>query len=214
MLRYKGLGWLAARDDVDPTTVSAPFDVSAEGFVNGEGAALLVLESLDHARERGARVYAELVGYGAANDAYDMLVPHPEGRGLERAIKSCLSRSSTAASELDAIFAPANSVPAFDRASAMAIRTICGRSGKRPRITATRSILGHTHAASAALDCIAAVKAINDKQLPAAVNLRNPIEDLDFVTARQQCADISRVMVAAYGFGGHAAAVMLGRPGL
>jgi 3-oxoacyl-[acyl-carrier-protein] synthase II len=211
MLRYRDLGWLATRDDVDPTAVSSPFDESAAGFVNGEGAGVLVLEAFDHARARGAHIYAELLGYGAANDAYDLLLPHTEGRGLARAVSGCLKRSNVASAEVNAVFAPAPSVPAFDRATASALATVYHATSKRPVVTAARSLVGHTHAASAALDCIAAVKAINESQLPPILNLRRPIADFDFITDNARHLDLTNVLVAAYGFGGHAAAIALRR---
>jgi 3-oxoacyl-[acyl-carrier-protein] synthase II len=209
MLRYRGLGWLATRADVDPVEVSAPFDESAAGFVNGEGAGFVVLESLDHARRRGARIYAELSGYSAANDAYDLLLPHPKGRALTRALLGCLDRSGLGPESPDAVFAPASSIPAFDRAIAVSLSTVFGTTSEQPVITATRCLLGHTHAASAALDCVAAVKAIGASQLPPTINLKRPIAPLRFVGDAVMHTDVSTALVAAYGFGGHAAVLSL-----
>src|SRR2546426_1069422 len=111
MMRYHDLGWLATRDDIEPAAVSAPFDANATGFVNAEGAGILVLESLDHARTRGARILAELGGYSAANDAHDVLMPHPCGRALTRATSRSLEHSGLGVNDVDAVFAPAASVP-------------------------------------------------------------------------------------------------------
>ena len=205
MLRYRALGWLATRDDVEPAAVSAPFDEDAAGFVNGEAAGVLVLESLEHARARGARVYAELAGYGAANDAHELLAPHPAGRGLERAAIRCMDRGGLRAADIDAVFSPAAGVPAFDRAIASALTSACGACPTGPPVTATRSIVGHTHAASAAVDCVAAIKAIDDSQVPPTLNLHRPIADLAFVTGGPRVGEISTALVSAYGFGGHAA---------
>ena len=204
MLRYRDLGWLATRDDVAPAAVSAPFDSSAAGFVNGEAAAVLVLESKEHAEARGAHIRAELVGYAAANDAFDLLQPHPEGCGLARAMSTCVRRSGVPA---DVVFSPAASVPAYDRAAATAMATVF--NGRRPNVTATRSVVGHTHAASAGIDAVAAVKSIETGQVPATINLRAPIANLNFVCCRPRPAEISSALVAAYSFGGHAAALML-----
>ena len=211
MLRYRDLGWLATREDGDPTAVSAPFDERASGFVNGEGAGIVVLEALEHARARGARIYAELAGYGAANDAHDFLSPHPAGRGLARAVSACLDRSGLTSGGTDALFTPATAVPASDRAIAAALTAVFPPERRRPAVTATRSILGHTHAASAALDCIAAIKAMQDSRVPPMINLRRPIADFPFVRETAQAGEISTAMVAAYGFGGHAAALALRR---
>jgi 3-oxoacyl-[acyl-carrier-protein] synthase II len=211
MLRYRGLGWMATRADVDPAEVSAPFDASAAGFVNGEGAGVVVLESLEHAQRRGVRIYAELAGYGAANDAYDVLLPHPKGRALTRATMLCLDRSGLNQDSTHAVFAPAASIPAFDRAVAASLATVFGAAAQQPAITATRSLLGHTHAASAALDCIAAVKAIGESRLPPTINLKRPIAPLRFVQDTAMETEVSAALVSAYGFGGHAAVLALRR---
>ncbi|HTM25347.1 MAG TPA: beta-ketoacyl-[acyl-carrier-protein] synthase family protein [Vicinamibacterales bacterium] len=205
-LRYRDLGWLATRDDIDPASISAPFDEDACGFVNGEGAGILVLETLEHAQARGARIYAELAAYAAANEAGDMLRPQAEGRALARAITQCAARSGVSVADVDAIFAPAPSVPGYDAAIASALRTVLN-GYTRPAVTALRSLLGHTHAASGALDCVAAVKAIETSQVPATANLRRPIADLPFVTDAARRDEVSASLVCAYGFGGHAASL-------
>lgn len=210
-LRYRELGWLSTRDDVDPASVSAPFDAEATGFVNGEGAGVIVLESLEHASRRGARIYAELTGYGAANDAYDVLKPEPGGRALARAARQCLARGGMRPEDLDVVFAPAPSVPEHDRAIAAALVALFGEGSSGPAVTATRSLLGHTHAASAAFDCIAAVKAIDDSRIPPTRNLEHPIADLPFVTGPAKEGPIDVALVGAYGFGGHGAALAFRR---
>ena len=207
-IRYRDLGWLATREGDDPATVSAPFDETAEGFVNGEGSAIIVFEALEHARARGARVLAEVVGYGAANDACGMLTPDPDGGALRQAISRCLDRGAIAQGDVDVVFAPAPSVAPFDRATAAALASVFGINDSPP-ITATRSLLGHTHAASSALDCVAAVKAIGDSRIPATANLRRPIATLPFVTDTARHTPIRTALVGAYGFGGHAAAIAL-----
>jgi len=203
-LRYRDLGWLATREDVEPSSVSAPFDQEASGFINGEGAGILVLETLEHARARGARIYAELAGYAAANEAGDVLRPQPQGRALARAIVRCAEHAGVSLRAVDAVFAPAPSVPGYDSAIASALTTVLNGSA-RPSVTALRSLLGHTHAASGALDCVAAVKAIETSRVPATANLRRPIADLPFVTDETREQDVATSLVCAYGFGGHAA---------
>ncbi|HEX4567559.1 MAG TPA: hypothetical protein VH138_13065, partial [Vicinamibacterales bacterium] len=200
------LGWLATREDIDPSAISAPFDRGASGFVNGEGSAILVLESLEYAQARGARIYAELVSYAAANDAGDVLRPNPEGRALARALQYCVDRGEIGIENVSAVFAPAPSVPGYDSAIASALtRVVNGHA--RPAVTALRSLLGHTHAASAAIDCVAAVKAIQTGAVPATANLREPIATLPFVTGSAREQKLPAVVVGAYGFGGHAAAL-------
>jgi 3-oxoacyl-[acyl-carrier-protein] synthase II len=207
-IRYRDLGWLATREDADPAMVSAPFDEAAAGFVNGEGAGVVVLEALEHARARGAHVHAEVAGYAAANDACGMLTPDRAGAALHQAISRCLDRADIAPGAVDVVFAPAPSVAPFDRATAAALALAFGGS-QAPAVTATRSLLGHTHAASSALDCVAAVKSIADSRIPATANLRRPIATLPFVTGAARHAAIRTALVGAYGFGGHAAALAL-----
>jgi 3-oxoacyl-[acyl-carrier-protein] synthase II len=209
-LRYRDLGWMATRQAADPGTVSAPFDESAAGFVNGEGAGVVVIEALEHARARGAPIQAELLGYAAANDACGVFAPDLRGAGLTRAFSLCFDRAGVSKTDIDAVFAPAPSVAVFDRATASALEGVFG-GGDAPAITATRSLLGHTHAASSALDCVAAVKSIGDSHIPATANLRRPIADLPFVVGAARSAPIGTAMVGAYGFGGHAAALVFRR---
>jgi 3-oxoacyl-[acyl-carrier-protein] synthase II len=205
-LRYRDLGWLATREDIEPAAISAPFDKDASGFINGEGAAILVLESLEHARARGARIYAELRSYAAANDAGDVLRPNGEGRALARALQRCIDRGEIAIEDVSAVFAPAPSVPGYDSAIASALTAVLNGHA-RPAVTALRSLLGHTHAASAAIDCVAAVKAMQAGAVPATANLRQPIATLPYVTDSAREQDLPAVVVGAYGFGGHAAAL-------
>ena len=207
LLRYRDIGWLATRDDLPGPSVSAPFDAGATGFVTAEAGAILVLESLQHAQRRGARIRAELAGYGGGNDAYDLLQPHPAGRGLARAMRRCLATGGLAPAQVDVVFAPALSIPAFDHAGGMALQHTFGTAPGRPLVTATRSLLGHAHAASAAVDCIAAIKAIEDSVVPPIANLQQPTVDLAFVSTTARPVALSTAMVAAYGFGGNAAAL-------
>ena len=205
-LRYRDLGWLATREDIEPEAVSAPFDAEASGFINGEGAGILVLESLERAQARGARIYAELLSYAAANDAGDVLQPSSDGRALARALKQCCDRGGIPIEDVSAVFAPAQSVPGYDSAIASALATVLNGHA-RPAVTALRSLLGHTHAASAAIDCVLAMKAIQSGAVPATANLRHPIASLPFVTGSAREQEVPTVLVGAYGFGGHAAAL-------
>ncbi|GAC1446442.1 MAG: beta-ketoacyl-ACP synthase II [Pyrinomonadaceae bacterium] len=212
MLRYRDLNLLATKETHESHCVSAPFDEAACGFVNGEGAGILLLEDENHARRRGAKIHAELVSYAAANDAHDVLHAHAEGRGLARAIARCLKQADVAPDEIDIVFAPANGVKNFDRACANGLKTVFARNAKKPLITATRSVVGHTHAASSALDAIAAVKSLENGLLPPTKNLQCPlIEANEFEFVRDAAREVKTkfALVAAYGFGGHAAAILL-----
>jgi 3-oxoacyl-[acyl-carrier-protein] synthase II len=214
MLRYRDVDWLATNDAAAPQNASAPFDETARGFVNGEGAGMLVLEAEDAAQARGAEIYAEVLSYAAANDAHDALRPHAEGRGLARAVAKCLRQAEVSIDAIDVVFAPANGIPEFDAACACALRTAFHARTRPLTVTATRAALGHTHAASTALDLIAAVKSLESGIVPPVLNLKNPIREareFDFVTGAARDAQPTVALVAAYGFGGHAAAILLRR---
>ena len=205
MLRYRELGWLSTRGDCDPEQVSAPFDACASGFVTGEAAAVLVLESHAHAERRGARVRAELAGYAAANDARGMFVHDRSGGALQASVARCanaLQRRGSAT--IDCLFAPASGVRPLDAATAAALTEVPGLDGP---IAATRSLLGHTHAASAAVDAVAAVQAIGGCRVPSVRNLTRPIAPLRFADGELPSRPIETALVGAYGFGGHAAAL-------
>jgi 3-oxoacyl-[acyl-carrier-protein] synthase II len=196
---------MTTREGCIPSEVSRPFDAEASGLVSAEGAGVVILESLDHAERRGARIRAELVGYAAANDACTVMHPHGFGRGLAQAVAKCLDRSGARAYDVDAVLAPATSLPEHDRATARSLEPLF-RKSRRTVFTATRSMLGHAHAASAGLDCVAAVRAVETSQLPPAINVTRPITDLALATASTP-VDVRTAVVGAYGFGGHAAAL-------
>lgn len=209
VLRYLKLGWQVEGTDDDPATVCKPFDQTAAGFVSGEAAGVLVLEEYRHAVDRGATIFAEITGRGAGNDAYDVFHPHPQGRGLSKAISQCLSQNERASEIPDVIFASANGIPEYDSAAAQALRGTFNTWGISPSVTATRSLIGHTHAASFALDAIAAVKSLNGNIVPPTINLENPIDDFDFVLDEPRARPVSTAMVNGYGIGGHAGALLI-----
>ncbi len=210
VLRYLELGWQTKRTE-DSAGASKPFDHNASGFVSGEAAGVIVLESLEHAEKRGVRIYAEIGSCGFGNDAFDVLHPEPEGRGLTRAISKCLSAEDKKLPMPEVVFSSASGVPEYDSAAAQALKNSFGEFNFNPTVTATRSMLGHTHAASFALDAIAAVKSLNENIIPPTLNLSNPIADFDFVTETSREMPISSALVTGYGIGGHAGAVTLRR---
>jgi len=208
MLRYRELGWLSTRTDCDPEDVSAPFDACASGFVNGEGAAVLVLEAEPHARRRGARIRAELMKYAAANDANGLFVHDRNGRALRTSVDRCAAALRDAGAPVDCVFAPASGVRPLDSAAAAALSGVVGLDGP---IAATRSLLGHTHAASAAVDAVAAVQALGGRRIPAVRNLTRPIASLAFARGGDLPRVVESAIVGAYGFGGHGAALAFRR---
>jgi len=207
-LRYRELGWLSTRSDCPPDAVSAPFDACASGFVNGEAAAVLVLESHVHAQRRGARIRAEVAGYAAANDARGMFQYDRGGRALRTAVARCAASLLRDANAIDGLFAPASGVRQLDVAAAAALDAVPGLEGP---IAATRSLAGHTHAASAALDAVAAVQALGGHVLPSVRNLARPIAPLRFSRGERLTRALDSLIVGAYGFGGHGAALGLQR---
>ncbi|MGI9036672.1 MAG: beta-ketoacyl-[acyl-carrier-protein] synthase family protein [Pyrinomonadaceae bacterium] len=211
MLRYLELGWQTKETTQGAASVSKPFDRDAQGFVSGEAAGVIVLEDYEHARRRGARIFAEILNCGAGNDAFDVLHPHPQGRGLNRAVANCLKPNGKELPAPELVFAAANGIPEYDAATAAALKNSFENFNFNPKVTATRSLLGHTHAASFALDAIAAVKSINESIAPPTLNLANPIADFDFIGSEGREMPVSSVLVTGYGFAGHAGALLLRR---
>ena len=199
---------LSRRND-DPQRASRPWDKGRDGFVMGEGAAVLVLESEEHARARGARVYAEAAGAGITADSHDIAQPDPSGAGATRAMRLALRESGLTPADVVHINAHATSTPQGDLAEAQAIRQALGADSDRAVVTSTKSMTGHLLGAAGALESLATVLALHHRVVPPTINLEDP-EDvgLDVATARRE---LSTGPVAAlnnsFGFGGHNVAV-------
>ncbi len=197
----------------DPAAASRPFDASRAGFVLGEGSAMLVLEDLEHALARGARIYAEVLGFGTSNDAYHPIAPLPDGTGGARAMRAALADAGVAAENVDHINAHAASTPAGDLAESEAIRIIYGeRAGSIP-VTSMKGALGHCMGASGALETIAAVRTISDQVIPPTLNYQTPDEaiSLDIVHGEPRPGEIDIVAKHSFGLGGQNACLILGR---
>ncbi|WP_432774770.1 beta-ketoacyl-ACP synthase II [Brevibacillus gelatini] len=201
---------LSTRND-DPTAASRPFDAKRDGFVMAEGAGILILESHSHALKRNARIYAEVIGYGASSDAYHMVATHPEGIGPYRAMKWALEEAGIQPNEVDVISAHATSTEIGDRSETLAIKRLFGEHAKRIPITANKSMTGHMLGASGGAEAIALVKSLQEGIVPPTINQeeRDPVCDLDYVpnTARQLPLNIG--MSNSFGFGGHNAVIVL-----
>jgi 3-oxoacyl-(acyl-carrier-protein) synthase len=197
----------------DPAAASRPFDASRAGFVLGEGAAMLVLEDLEHALNRGAHIYAEVLGFGTSNDAYHPIAPLPDGAGGARAMRAALNDAGVAPDEVDHINAHAASTPAGDLAESAAIRRIYGERAASIPVTSMKGALGHCMGASGALETIAAVRTISDQTIPPTLNYKTPDEaiGLDVVHGGPRPAAVDVVAKHAFGLGGQNACLILGR---
>jgi 3-oxoacyl-[acyl-carrier-protein] synthase II len=194
----------ASRND-DPTHASRPFDRDRDGFVLGEGAGILLLEELDHALARGAKIYAEMVGYGLTCDAYHMTSPIPGGEGAARAIELCLKDAGLTPDQVTYINAHGTSTGANDPNETAAIKQALGDNAYQIAISSTKSMTGHLLGGSGGIEAVATVKAIYESQIPPTINLDHPDEgcDLDYVphTSRKQAVEVA--LSNSFGFGGH-----------
>lgn len=195
----------ALSTSTDPDRASIPFDKERTGFVMGEGAAVLMLESLDHALERGATIYAEVVGYGSTGDGYHMTAPTPDGSGAGRAMQDAMSEAGITPAEVGYINAHGTSTGANDSAETMAIKYAFGDEAKNVAISSTKSMTGHLLGAAGAIEAVACVKALQDGFLPPTIGLQVPDEacDLDYIPNVGREADVKYTLNNSLGFGGH-----------
>jgi 3-oxoacyl-[acyl-carrier-protein] synthase II len=204
---------LSTRND-DPEGASRPFDEGRDGFVIAEGAGILVLEELEHARRRGARILAELMGYGATADAVHITLPAPGGEGGARAARRALAKANMQPTDIDHISAHATSTPEGDPAELMGFRAVFGDHAPKVSITATKSAIGHTLGAAGGIGAVAAIRAMHDGCVPPTLNLFDPDEavaDLDCTPLQSRSRDVRAALVNAFGFGGQNAALVLRR---
>jgi 3-oxoacyl-[acyl-carrier-protein] synthase II len=203
---------LSTRND-EPERASRPFDRDRDGFVLGEGAGVVIVEELEHAKKRGANILAELTGYGLSSDAYHMTSPPPGGTGAVKAMQHTLKRAKLSADKIDYINAHGTSTPVGDVAETEAIKTVFGAEAKRVAVSSTKSMTGHLLGAAGAAELIFCIKAIEQGIIPPTINLDNPDPncDLDYVPhkAREQRVDVA--MSNSFGFGGHNATVLVRR---
>jgi 3-oxoacyl-[acyl-carrier-protein] synthase II len=202
-----------SKNDADPTTVSRPWDTARDGFVLGEGASVLVLESEEHAKARGATIYAEVLGAGITADAHDIAQPDPSGQGGSRAMTIALRESVIEPSDIVHINAHATSTPLGDIAEGLMIHAVLGSAADRVVVTSTKSMTGHLLGGAGALESIATILALRDRVVPPTINLDNqdPEVDLDIATKPRDLpqGDIA-AMNNSFGFGGANVAVAFG----
>ena len=202
-------------EEEDPSRASRPFDATRAGFVMGEGAGVLMLEELERAASRGATIYAEVLGYGASNDAYHMAAPDPEALGVTEMMRAALERSGVEPTRVDYINAHGTSTPLNDAAETRAIRDVFGRHAYELAVSSTKSTMGHLLGAAGAVEGIMAVLAIHHGLIPPTINYRHPDPacDLDYVPNVARKADIDVALSNAMGLGVHNGCVLFGRVG-
>jgi len=195
---------LSKRND-DPAHASRPFDHDRDGFVMGEGAGILLLEELEHALSRGAKIYAEIVGYGMTCDAYHMTSPVPGGEGAARAIQLCLKDSGLTPEQVSYINAHGTSTSANDVTETAAIKKALGDHAYKAAISSTKSMTGHLLGGSGGIEAVATVMAVANDRIPPTINLENPdVEcDLDYVPNQSRAQKVEVALSNSFGFGGH-----------
>ena len=200
-------------EDEDPTRASRPFDATRAGFVMGEGACVMVLEDLERARARGARMYAEVLGYGTSNDAHHMAQPDPESLGVAEMMRAALTRAGIEAERVGYVNAHGTSTPQGDLAETKAIKTVFGAHAYDLAVSSTKSVTGHLFGAAGAVEAMMCVRALHEGVLPPTINYRNPDPecDLDYVPNEARRAEVDVALSNAMGLGGHNACVLLGR---
>ncbi|PUA36822.1 beta-ketoacyl-[acyl-carrier-protein] synthase II [Paenibacillus elgii] len=201
---------LSGRND-EPARASRPFDAGRDGFVMAEGAGIVVLESLSHALRRNARIYAEVIGYGASSDAYHIVATHPEGIGAYQAMRLALREAAVNPEEVDVISAHATSTELGDKSETMAIKKLFGEHAYRIPVTANKSMTGHMFGAAGGVEAIALAKSLERGIIPPTINLEQPDPDcdLDYVPNEARQSKLKIGISNSFGFGGHNAVIVL-----
>lgn len=205
---------LSTRND-DPTAASRPFDRDRDGFVLSEGAGILILEEYEHAKKRGANIYAELLGYAATDDGYHITAPLPDGAGAAKAMELALTDAGVEKENVDYINAHGTGMELNDISESTAIKTVFADHAYKLLVSSTKSSIGHLLGASGAVELIVCVKAINDSAVPPTINLENPDERCDlkmnYVPLEACQAKVSIALNNSFGFGGHNACLVVGK---
>lgn len=212
MASLSKMGALASSNG-DPKRASRPFNLDRTGFVMGEGAGILILESLEHAESRGAQILAELVGYGSTNDAYHISAPAENGRGAALCMQMALEDAGLNKDEIDYINAHGTGTPLNDKSETAAIKTVFGEQAYNVPISSTKSMTGHLLGAAGAVEAIFSIKSLREGILPATINYEvpDPECDLDYIPNEPRFQQVNFVMSNSFGFGGHNATIILSK---
>ncbi len=209
---FNSMTAISTRNDA-PTQASRPFDKERDGFVIGEGAGMLVLEELEYARTRGAKIYGEILGYGATADAYHITAPEENGAGAVRAMQAALQQASLQPDQIDYINAHGTSTPLNDKSETLAIKTVFGAAAYRIPISSTKSMTGHLLGAGGAVESVICARVLTEAVIPPTINYEHPDPacDLDYVPNTARPAAIETIMSNSFGFGGHNAVLIFGQ---
>jgi 3-oxoacyl-[acyl-carrier-protein] synthase II len=211
LMAYTALGTLSQRKDLPPEEVSRPFDRMRDGFVLGEGAGMLILEDMERARKRGAKIYAEVLGFGSSFDAYSIIKPDPEGKGAARAIRNALDEARVDVSEIGYINAHGTSTRLNDQMETIAVKNVFREGSRRIPISSIKSMIGHSIAASGAIEAVALAMSLSESVIPPTINLTNPDPncDLDCVPLRARDHKARIALSTSFGFGGQNGALVM-----
>jgi 3-oxoacyl-[acyl-carrier-protein] synthase II len=208
---FNAMHALSTRND-DPKTASRPFDKDRDGFVLGEGAGALILEELEHAKARGAKIYAEVIGGGLSADAHHITAPHPEGRGAKNVMLNCLKNAEISPEEVDVVNMHGTSTPLGDVAELKAIQAVFGESAYKLNINSTKSMTGHLLGAAGAIEAIASILSIKHGLVPPTINHFTDDDQIDpklnLTFNKAQKRDVKVAMSNTFGFGGHNACIL------
>ncbi|HVR58094.1 MAG: beta-ketoacyl-ACP synthase II [Pseudolabrys sp.] len=210
---FSALRALSTNFNDDPTRASRPYDKDRDGFVMGEGAGVVVVEALDHAKARGAKIYAELIGYGMSGDAHHITAPAPDGDGALRCMKGAIRTAGISTGDIDYINAHGTSTPLGDEIELGAVQKLVGNAAGRMSMSSTKSCIGHLLGAAGAVEAIFSILAIRDRVVPPTINLDNPSVDtpIDLVPHQARKRDVDTALSNSFGFGGTNASLIFRR---
>jgi 3-oxoacyl-[acyl-carrier-protein] synthase II len=207
---FSSMKAVSVRND-EPEKASRPFDRDRDGFVIGEGAGLIVLESEEHALARGARIYTRLAGYGVSADAYHIAAPQPEGKGASRCMQNAIADAGINPDRIDYVNAHGTATPAGDLSEVLALKKVFEDHAYKLKISSNKSMIGHLLGAAGGAESVATILTVYNGEVPPTVNLDNPEYDLDFVPHKGVTAEIEYALNNSFGFGGHNASLVIAK---